>query len=131
MQSLAEKLKKGMGTWSDFDDAPAAGPDGGSKRQRDKKKVKIPVGAATARPSAPAAGSGKAPGSPAEYKCRVEVSRNGRGGKTGVAVFAARLQGVGCARAAWEGRQRCLPTCLVRLPLVCVDTAACWDSHGH
>ena len=123
MQSLAEKLKKGMGSWSDFDDAPADAADEGapSKRQRGKKKVRVPIGAATAR-VAPAAGAAKAPG---EIKCRVEVSRNGRGGKTGcfspfhfqIMCAPPSIQPFSCACArAWApsllqgcGRRRCSP----------------------
>jgi len=58
MRSLAEKLKKGMGTWSDFDVPPAAVSQAG-KQQRGKVTLKVP--AATARPAAPTAAS-TAPG---------------------------------------------------------------------
>ena len=77
---LAARLKQGMNAWSDFD-AKEEVENVGKKGKQGRKKVKVAVAkAAVARGSAPSA---KAPASRDQYQCRVEVSANGRGGKTG------------------------------------------------
>ena len=77
MKAMADKLKAGLGAWGAEFDAPAEDDKKPGKRGGKKAKVAI-AQAATAR-GAPLQ---KAPAAKSECRCRIEVSKGGRGGKT-------------------------------------------------
>ncbi|EKX33462.1 hypothetical protein GUITHDRAFT_156038 [Guillardia theta CCMP2712] len=72
LQALAEKLKKGMTSWSSFEEESLPAKKG---------KGKVTVQKATARPSKESALAAK-PADKSQLKIRVEVTRAGKGGKT-------------------------------------------------